>query len=299
MTIETTDVRSSPKEQIMHAAEVLGRSELRLKVFEEICRGKRSAKTVDEIASTIGLDRMQVFKEARVLYNNRIIKRQKTKGKPIAYLKDDFYSQHKAKILKLATNKRARENFPTKWNPRTRTVIVNLPVIHKSIDIKHLTIDEIDSFGKTAEIRLAPDAENKPILEETFQQGLQKILSEQGKFKDWGGEGDDLFSNRLMLNGKRMTVAFGLKGKGTKGKLTPKKLGKQGDQIQRLFRGSAEVFLIQYWGQIDESVVEQMKLFATAKSALEGRRIYYGEIDGQDTLRILQAYRDCFEQSTP
>lgn len=297
MTIETTDIRSSPKEQIMHAAEVIGRSEIRRKVFEGICRGKRRARTVDDIASTIGLSRMQVFKEARVLYNNRIIKRQEIKGKPIAYLKDDFYSQHKGKILKLATNKRARDNFPTKWNPKTTTVI-KLPILRKSIDAEHITIDDIDSFEKVAGVSLAPDAKNNPILEETFQGGLQKILGEEGKFEDWGGEGDDLFSNRLLLNGKRIAVAFGLKGRGTTGKLTPRKLGKQGDQIQRLFRSPAEVFLIQYWDQIAESVIEQMKLIATAKSALEGRRIYYGEIDGQDTLRILQAYVECFEQGT-
>jgi len=161
-----------------------------------------------------------------------------------------------------------------------------------------LTIDEIDSFKKVTTVQLAPGVENVPILEETFKKGLQKILGEQGEFTDWGGEGDDLFSTRLLLNGKRINVAFGLKGRGTKGKLTPKKMGKQGDQIQRLFRAPAEVFLVQYWNQIDESVLEQMKLFATAKSALDGKRIYYGVIDGQDTLRILQAYKECFEQDT-
>jgi len=297
MTIKTTDVRSSPKEQIIHAAEVIGRSKVRRKVFEEICRGKKNARTVDEIALATGLDRKLVFNEARVLYNNRIIERRKTKGKPITYIKDDFYSQHKKKILKFAVDKRARDKFPTKWNPKGTMTIINLPILRKSIDIKHLTIDEIDSFQKVAEVKMAPEAENKPILEEAFKKGLQNILSEEGEFNDWGGEGDDLFSNRLVLKGKRVMVAFGLKGRGTKGKLTPKKLGKQGDQIQRLFRGPAEVFLIQYWAQIDKSVIEQMKLMAIAKSALEGRRIYYGEIDGQDTLRILQAYSDCFHQS--
>jgi hypothetical protein len=297
MTIETTDVRSSPNEQIMHAAQVIGRSKIRRKVFEEICRGKRKARSVDEIALSTNLDRKLVFNETRVLFNDRIISRQKVKGKPIAYLKDDFYSQHKQKILKFAEDKHARESFPTKWNPRTTTVIP-LPVIRKSIDAKHITIDDIDSFGKVAEVRLAPETENAPILEKTFKAGLQNILGEEGKFNDWGGEGDDLFSSRLIFKGKRVTVAFGLKGRGTKGKLTPKKLGKQGDQIQRLFRAPADIFLIQYWGQIDESIVEQMKLIANGKSALEGRRIYYGEIDGQDTLRILQAYAECFKQDT-
>jgi len=135
MTIETTDIRSSPKEQIVHAAEVIGRSEARRKVFEEIYRGKRSVKTVDEIASKIDLDRIRVLQEALVLYKNRIIKRTRVNGK-LAYVKDDFYSQHKKKILRLAKNKRARENFPTKWTPKTSTVVINLPVPRKAIDIR-------------------------------------------------------------------------------------------------------------------------------------------------------------------
>lgn len=78
------------------------------------------------------------------------------------------------------------------------------------------------------------------------------------------------------------------------GRLTPNKMGKRGDQIQRLFRSPAEVFLVQYWGQIEESVIEQLKLFAVAKSALEGRKIFYGIIDGQDTSRIIKSYPEFF-----
>lgn len=296
MTIETTDVRSSPNVQIVHAARVLGRSEARHKVFEEIHRGKKRIKTVTEIVSRTGLSRMRVLQEARRLYNNRIVKQRRVNGE-LAYERGDFYSQNKKKILRLASNKRALENYPTKWTPKASTVIVNLPVSRKTIDIEPLSIDEIDSFNRVTTVQLAPDMKNVPILEETFKRGLQKILDEQGRFKDWGGETDDLFSTRLILKGRRMNVAFGLKGRGTRGKLTPKKMGKQGDQIQRLFRAPADVFLVQYWNQIDESVLEQMKAFAIAKSVLNGKRIYYGIIDGQDTLRILQAYRECFERA--
>lgn len=297
MTIETTDVRSSPNEQIVHAARVIGRSEARRKVFEEIHRGKKRVKTVDEIVSKTGLPRIRVLQEARFLYNNRIVKRKKVNGK-LAYEKDDFYSQNKKTILRLAGNKRAMEKYPTKWSPRTSTVIVNLPVPRRAIDIKQLSVDDIDSFNKVTTVQLAPDMKNVPILEETFKKGLQKILGEQGEFTDWGGETDDLFSTRLLLKGKRLNVAFGLKGRGTKGKLTPKKMGKQGDQIQRLFRTPADVFLVQYWNQIYQSVLEQMRLFAIAKSVLNGKRIYYGVIDGQDTLRLLKAYKEYFEQET-
>lgn len=199
-------------------------------------------------------------------------------------------------ILKLAGNKSALAKYPTKWNPKVSnsTITIALPIPKKDVDIKHITVDDIDSFKKVTEIKFALETENQPILEETFQQGLQKILGENGEFHDWGGEGDDLFSNRLIFDGKRLTVAFGLKGRGTKGKLTPGKLGKNGDQIQRLFRSPADVYIVQYWGQIDESVIEQMRLIATAKSYYESRCIFYGEIDGQDTLRIIKAYKEIF-----
>jgi len=296
MTIETTDIRSSPNEQIVHAAKVIGRSKDRRKVFEEIHRGKKRVKTVEEIALKTGLDRIRVLQEARVLYSNRIVGRQKIDSE-LAYVKDDFFSQNKKTILRLAGNKRALEGFPTKWTPKTSTVIVNLPVSRKAIDIKQISIDDIDSFNKVTAVQLTQDSKVVPIREEDFQKGLQKILGEQGEFTDWGGELDDLFSTRLLLEGKRLNVAFGLKGKGTKGKLTPKKMGTQGDQIQRLFRAPADVFLVQYWNQIDESVLEQMKAFATTKSVLNGMRIYYGVIDGQDTLRIIHAYKEFFEFS--
>ena len=294
MTIETTDIRSNPNEQIAYAAAIMGRSEARKQVFKEIHRGKKRVKTVSEIVKKTGLDRIKVLKAARYLYNNRIVKQLKINGE-LAYEKDDFYAQNKKTILRLAGDKRALAKYPTKRNPRAATVFVNLPVPRKAIDVKQLSIDDIDSFEKVKEIQLAPDAKMMPLLENEFQKGLQKILGEQGKFNDWGGENDDLFSTRLILNEERVNVAFGLKGRGTRGKLTPKKMGKQGDQIQRLFRTPANVFLIQYWGQIDQSVLEQMRIFAIAKSVLNGQKMYYGLIDGQDTLRLIIAYKEYFE----
>jgi hypothetical protein len=172
---------------------------------------------------------------------------------------------------------------------------VNFHVHEDLVDVEHLNIDIIDSFAKVREVPLAMGRSLVPIDEELFQQGLQKIIGEQGMFVDWGGETDDLFSTRLLFRGKRAAVAFGLKGKGTRGILVPAKMGKNGDQIQRLFRAPAEIFLVQYWGQIDESILDQMKNMAITKSLMEqGKTIYYGIIDGQDTQRIIAAYPEHF-----
>jgi hypothetical protein len=299
MSIDVTDVRSNPQDQIAHAATVIGRSEDCRKVFSAIYQDKKKIKAVSEIVNMTSLPRVRVLQEAGKLGNNDIVKKTKV-GKELAYEKYPFYTENKNKVLKLAGNKESLEKFPTKTHPRITELSISGPGATISIsfpkkmaDANQITVNDIDSFAKVK--NLSPGQSPAPIEEKKFKQGMQKILGEQGTFQDWGGELDDLFSTRLILYGKRKNVAFGFKGKGTTGILTPNKMGKRGDQIQRLFRTPADVFLVQYWGQIDESIIEQMRNFATAKSAIEGRSIYYGIIDGQDTIRILEAYPECFQ----
>jgi len=294
MTIEVSDVRSNPQDQIAHAARVIGRSKDCREVFSAIHQGKKRIKTISELVALTSLPRIRVLQEAGKLCNNHIVTKTKV-GSELAYGKDPFYAQNKKTILRLAGDKEALEKFPTKINPRFGEVTVNVSFPEKMVDAEKITIDDIDSFSKAKEVSF--DSNPVPVDEEKFKEGLQRVIGEQGTFQDWGGELNDLFSTRLMLNGERKSVAFGLKGKGMKGILTPKKMGERGDQVQRLFRSPAEVFLVQYWSQIDESIVEQMKNFAVAKSALEGKRIYYGVIDGQDTMRIITAYRECFPET--
>jgi hypothetical protein len=291
MSIGVTDTRSNAQDQIAHAARVIGSSDSCRKVFSAIYQGKKKIKTISEIVRMTSLDRMTVLQKAGKLSNLDIIKKTKV-GKELAYEKYPFYTENKNKVLRLAGNKEALEKFPTKTNPNIRGATVTVSFSKKMIDVNQITIDSIDSFAKVKDI--ASGQSSGPIDEKKFKEGIQKILGEQGTFQDWGGETDDLFSTRLLINEVRKSVAFGFKGKGTTGVLTPKKMGKNADQIQRLFRTPADVFLVQYWDRIDKSIIEQLKSFATAKSAYEGRRIYYGIIDGQDTVRILEAYPECF-----
>jgi hypothetical protein len=291
VSIDVTDVRSNPQDQIAHAARVIGKSERCRRVFSAIYQGKKKVKAVSEIERITRLDRMTVLQEAGKLCNNDIVKKTKV-GKELAYEKYPFYTQNKDKVLRLAGNKKALEKFPTKTNPHIREATITVSFPKRIIDANQITIDDIDSF---AEVKALPSGQSSgPIDERKFKEGIQKIIGEEGKFQDWGGESDDLFSTRLMIKGERKNVAFGFKGKGTTGALTPRKMGKRGDQIQRLFRTPADVFLVQYWGQIDESVLEQMKSYAIAKSVTNETKIYYGIIDGQDTARILSAYTHYF-----
>ncbi|TMI57253.1 hypothetical protein E6H14_07485 [Candidatus Bathyarchaeota archaeon] len=298
MATETTDIRSNPQEQIAHAAEVVGTGEDRQKVFEAVCFGKKKIKLISEIEKRTGLSHKRVLEEGARLHNGKIVKKTKVNGE-MAYEKDDWFSSRLKLILKLAKDPKALEKFPTRSNPRPTTanvINVNFSAPKNMVDAREVKIDDIDSFEKVKAVPLSPKETLLPIGENAFQAGLQKIIQEEGEHNDWGGETDDLFSSRLLFKGQRMSVAFGLKGRGTKGKLVPKKMGKDGDQIQRLFRAPADVFLVQYWGQVDESIVEEMKNMAIARSFLEKKTIYYGIIDGQDTRRIITGYRELFPQ---
>jgi hypothetical protein len=292
MSIDVSDVRSNPQDQIAHAARVIGRSPQRRKVFIAIYKGKQKVKTVAEIVALLSsLSRKRVLEEAQKLYNNDIIKKTKV-GKELAYEKYPFFTQNKDKVLRLAGNPSALKRFPTKTNPGIGNVSFTLSLPRKSIDAKQITVDDVESFARVRAMK--SEDQCPPLDEKLFKLGLQKIIGEEGVFQDWGGERDDLFSTRILIRGQRKAIAFGLKGKGTKGVLYPKKMGKRGDQIQRLFGAPAECFLVQYWAQIDESIVEQMKNLAMLKSVQECRRIYYGVIDGRDTMRLISAYSQFF-----
>ena len=61
----------------------------------------------------------------------------------------------------------------------------------------------------------------------------------------------------------------------------------------------ADVFIVQYWREADESVLEQMRALAMARSVVEGRQVWYCLIDGYDSRRIVEAYPDAFAASPP
>ncbi len=297
MAIHVTDVRSNPEDQIAHAAKILQKSEQARRLFRAIYRGKTKIKTISALVKATGLSDKRVLIVGAKLVGNRIIavNDKKVEGR-IAYVKDPFYNQHRQKILRLAENRISLKKYPTKYNVPFDSVRVVLDFQRQSIQVTSISVDDIDSFALVRTIHDAP----KPVAisELAFKNGVKEILGEQGEFQDWGGEQNDLFTTRLFIGRRRLTAAFGFKGKGTSGILTPKKMGKNGDQIQRLFRSTATVFLVQYWGQVGQTIVEQMHSLATAKSAFGGRRIYYGIIDGADTQRLVSAYAVNFRNLT-
>lgn len=295
MTTAVADRTSNKEEQIVHAAEVIGRSKYRARVFQEVYRGKKSTKTIEELITLTKFKRTRLLDAGKALADQDLVTQSKADGRT-AYSKVAFFQRHRDRVLRLASNRKAREAVPTKRKPRASAGVVRLSVQLKlpktKVDARRITVDDIDSFSAVRRQKGAFDFVKIP--EATFKRGVARILGEKGDFKDWGGELRDLSSTKLRIAGQRRAVAFAFKGPGKTGRLVPGKMGKNGDQIQRLARCPADVFIVQYWGEIDDSVVEQLESFMRLRAYFEGRSVWYGVIDGSDSARLMAAYSSKF-----
>jgi hypothetical protein len=289
MVTQVADIRSNAQEQIGNAARAIRGSEIRRLVFAAVVRGKQKSKSVQEISRATKLTRKQVLTAGKFLSDHDLVTQTK-KDKGTAYEKVPLLAQNRRKVLTLAANPEKLATFATRSTPVMTVVRIAVP--QRLVKIKTVTADDIDSFRLIKRIR-GPQPPTR-MLEATFKKGVAKLLGESGRFSDWGGEKGDLFTTRLRMGGKRFGAAFAFKGRGRSGELTPALLGKNGDQIQRLFTNDAEVFFVQYWDRIAESVLTQMSAAAIAKSYATGKRIYYGIIDGSDSSRLIAAYPSAF-----
>lgn len=296
MSQNVADVRANPNENIVHAAQVIGRSKARRAVFEEIYRGKKKIKTVDELMLSTGLGRVHVLNEGKKLAGNGIVAQLKVDGRT-AYEKDAFFVHHKQRVLALVDDPSKRAKYPTKQEPGgQQKTIVQIRLARSQPLPQLITIDEVESFAAVRQTPAAPGSGVSDLREERIKRFLQKVIGETYDFKDWGGERNDLYTNKLRFGGKRRSAAFALKGRATKGPLTPKKMGKNGDQLGRLFTSEAQLFFVVYHSKIDEAVTQQMRAFALAR-ALGGARVYYCLIDGDDLARLVAAYPKEFAAS--
>ena len=154
-------------------------------------------------------------------------------------------------------------------------------------------VDDIDSFARVRDI---PQPRGKAVLdplrdipEQDIKTAFADMIGEQMVPKDWGGERSDLFSTRVRLNDKRISTAFAFKGKSKFHPMTMADLGKNGDQIPRLFSEPADLLVLQHCHQITPLVRETMRAFAERMGNLRLCCL----IDGYDTLRLFQAYGKC------
>jgi hypothetical protein len=293
MILETAE-RANLDDNIANAAKLISKSKHRRAVFEAIYFGRKEWKSATEIAKRIGIRRKRVVEEGKRIFDHKFAQQRKADN-DVWYSRDPILYQNKSKILAAAKNKKKLEAIPTRTRPHIAGAqTVRIVLVGGAKKPKAITVDDVASFKKVRNFKKRdPSLRLNKLAEDRVKRALKSIICESHNFKDWGGEKNDLFTNKLRVTGSRRSAAFALKGKATSGPLTPKKMGKNGDQIGRLFTSEAEVFFVVYHSKVDESIHAAMHAHAVAKST-GGRRIQYGVIDGDDLNRLCQAYKEHF-----
>lgn len=153
-------------------------------------------------------------------------------------------------------------------------------------------IDEFKEIDKGRPKTRIPDYDKnalkvmKTLSEATVKQYISEIIGESNIKKDWGGETNDLFTKNLHINGKQVRAAFILKGPAAFHEMSIKDLGKQGDQIVRLFNSPADLLVLQHCHYIKAEVERNMEAFSS--TFYNVRR--YLILDGVETYELLKAY---------
>jgi len=154
-------------------------------------------------------------------------------------------------------------------------------------------IDDIDNFELVRGTGRSSSATDLEVLRETPEKAIKnafaEIIGEAMVPKDWGGEKSDLFTSWLKLGAKRISTAPAFKGPAKFHPMTGADLGKNGDQIGRLFSEPADLLILQHCNEITPGVRDMMRAYAQQMGNLR----LFCLIDGYDTLRILGAYGKC------
>lgn len=152
---------------------------------------------------------------------------------------------------------------------------------------------QVDQFKKVGDnpLRLhKPDLEVvRGISENEVKHAFADLLGEPEIPKDWGGERSDLFSTQVTISGNQYSTAFAFKGPAKFAPMSLASLGKNGDQIDRLFSEPAEFLVLQHCNSVDNAVRGTMRAYANQMNNLRLFMI----IDRYDTLRVLNAYSKC------
>jgi len=148
---------------------------------------------------------------------------------------------------------------------------------------------QIDNFAASTDEKMPTAAELAKMLtipESEVKAAFASIIGEPFIPKDWGGEHSDLVSTQVRIENQSVSTAFAFKGPGKAKKLTVADLGKNGDQISRLFSEPSDFVVLQHCHGVTSAVRDHMRAFATRIGQLRPFCI----IDGADTLRIFKAY---------
>lgn len=151
--------------------------------------------------------------------------------------------------------------------------------------------EDVDQFAGM-DARWTPSASEfsamRDVPEQAVKELLCRLLGEPSVPNDWGGEESDVLSANLAVSGRRLTAAFLLKGPSRFHPMKPTDLGRNGDQLYRLFNIPADVFVIQHCHNIGAAVRKQALAFALQRSFTAPCRVLF--VDGTTTARLLRVH---------
>lgn len=160
-------------------------------------------------------------------------------------------------------------------------------------DYLEIHVDRIDNFERVRGYHPTMTKSSldklRDIPEQQIKAAFAEIIGEPTIPKDWGGEKSDMFSTFVEIEGARTSAAFAFKGPAKFKPMTMAELGKNGDQISRLFDEPADLLVLQHCHEITPDVRKTMRAFANQM----GNPRMYCVINGYDTIRLLEAYGKC------
>lgn len=168
------------------------------------------------------------------------------------------------------------------------TVHRGLPLPFNVNEIRPEDIEQFADMNSVPSLSPKQRALLKNIPERTVKELICRLLDETSIPKDWGGEESDIFSSNLLINGHYQTGAFLLKGPAKFHEMKPTDLGKNGDQLYRLFNIPADIYIIQHCCDIGPAVRGQAEAFALRRSLTKTCKLVF--MDGNATGRLLQAH---------
>jgi hypothetical protein len=157
-------------------------------------------------------------------------------------------------------------------------------------DFGEILPEDIEQFREMKGVTVASAEEWQYVMsalpERVVKESIASLLLEPTK-KDWGGETDDHFSANVTVGGRRRTAAFLFKGPTFFREMTLDMTGKRADQIYRLTRTDADIYVVQHSHLIGDAVRGTLRALTIYPG---GNKKKYCVMDGLATYRILKAY---------
>jgi len=296
LTIQhTTEFSATSEETIQKIATELSTSDRKCRVFKAIYSGGNKPKDAVVLAAKTHLTEMVVLQLASPMAHQQYFEKLKHDGR-IAFKKYPHINAARHRILRLAKNLKQLEHHVSSRTPK-QTILVQVNSRKRTeVKAREVFIDDVGEFVRVRNLKPANLRSISPtrLPEKIFKYGVASILGNKGKFQDWGGEKNDLYTSHVTIGGRRKSTAFAFKGPAAPPPLTIAKLGKNGDQIPRLFSTTADVFFVQFEGRVEEAVKDLMLTYAIRKSQETGKEILYGVIALEDSHRLRVKYASHF-----